>query len=474
MNFIKNIIQKFELKWSDLLLAIGFLFSSVFYAFSWQFMVNSNPNNLFLKPWMIIISFIIVFSCWGGYLFLEHRANNLPKPYISGLFFFVAIWSVMSILIQPSQVIEEVVMRVVNDTNSVTYPGHSVGDIITITLQLSPVHKMFFAMAAFVIVEVFYITFFVLPKRFKNLNFLILVGCVTFAFLFVMIGYSYVTEWDHYIPFLKALFGDGTIEDVYENAVCSFIVHRVPYGACMMMGLTFTIVVHSIHQKWYWYLLTAFFYANMIFSYCKTALIISALIVVAYVVFRLIYTYKEYRKRNKILIISLGSLFGLFILLVGVSYISKGAILSPIYKMITSVTGTNTIDTRSYIWDNEYQLLRNGWWIIGRGFGTFNEVLYVMNIVNGDPVAPSHSSYNAMLGYGGIVYLLGFIAIIVYAAYMVIKCYKKDPARTFGFAVCVAGYLLYAFTEGVHHLLLTFVIPICFLNQILNGNENKQ
>ena len=474
MKLITNLVRKYNLRWSDLLLAVGFLFSSVFYAFSWQFMVTSNSEEVFLKPWMIITCFSITFCCWSGYLYLEYRANNMPKPYISAIFFFLAIWGVISVLIQPSHIIENVVMREVNDVNAALYPGHEAGDIITISLQISGVHKMFFAMATFIIVEIFYIAYFVLPKRFKGYNFLILAGVVTFAFLSVLILYSYITEYDHYIPFLKALFGDGTIEDIYKYSVCSFIVHRVPYGACMMLGFVFAIVIHTITKKWYCYLVMAFFYINMIFSYCKTALIISALMAVVYVFYRLIYTYKENKKRNKILLISFISVGVLLVLLAGISYVTKGAVLSQIYKVITSITGTNTIDTRSYIWDNAFQLFRNGWWIIGRGFGTYNEALYLMNIVNGDPVAPSHSTYNALLGEGGIVYLLGFLVLIGTTVYMVIKCYKKDPSRTFGFALCVGGYLLYSITECILHLLLVFIFPIFVLYQVTCLNEKEQ
>ena len=211
----------------------------------------------------------------------------------------------------------------------------------------------------------------------------------------------------------------------------------------------------------------------MICSYCKTALIISALMIVAYLAFRLYKTYKEHEKRNKIIIITLLSLLGLGLLLTAASYISQGKILAPIYKIILSVTESKSLDTRSYIWDNTFQLLKGGWWIIGRGFGTYNEALFLMNIVNGDDVCPSHSSYNALLGAGGIIYLFGFIALLGYWGYLSIKCFKKQPLTTLPLTFGALAFLMYSITEGVHFLVCTFFFPIFILHHILYDNQEK-
>lgn len=472
---MKELIKKFNLTYSDLFLAIGFLFSSVFYAFAWQFMVTSDPTQVFLKPWMIIVSFSITTICWGIYLYLEYRKGNFPNKIVTGIFIFIALIGLITVLVQPSHFERDVIMRISNDMNQEMYPGYNVGDAVRVSLDISPTHRMFFSMGSLVINTIFFIIYFIFPKRFKTTNFIIVAAITVLIFLAIMIGYSYVTEWYKYIPFLKALFGQGTIQDVYDNAVCSFIVHRVPYGVCMMMGLVFAINCHAITEKWYWYPVMAFLYINMIFSYCKSALLISALLIIVYVAFRLYKTYNEHKKRNKILIITFSSIFGLAIVLTAISYLTEGKFIPTLYKMVLSITESNTINTRSFIWDNTFQLLQDGWWVIGRGFGTYNEMLFPMNIVNGDDVCPSHSTYNAVLGAGGIIQLLGFLTILIYFGYLFIKCFKKDKQHTLSLSFGALAFILYSFTEGVNYLICVFIFPIFVLHHTLyNQKENKE
>lgn len=466
MQKIVSFIKGLNLTLSDYLLATGFLFFAVFPSFAWQFMVTADPNDIILKPWMFLTCFVVTFSTWSGYLYLQYKAGNLPHPIVSSVFFICAVTGLIAILAQPERSSIEVVMREVNEVNSVTYPGHNAGDIITVQVFTSGWHRTFFAMASVVIIEVFYIAFFVFPKRLKTVNFILLMALAIFIFLLSLVIYSYIAEGKQYIPFLKALFS-GDMDGVYANAVKGFVSHRVPYGVCMMLGIGFALCAHSFHQKWYYYLIGAFFYINMIFSYCKSALVIAAIMIFAYIIFRLIVTYKEHQKRNKITLICIGIVAFVGILALGVSYLTKGKILSPLYKIIESFTGAKTIDSRSYIWDNTYHLLQNGWWIIGRGFGPYNQMLYQMNIVNGDWVCPSHSSWNAWMGQGGIIHLFAFLALLVYWFGVFFKCFKKDPYQAIAFAFPEIAFLMYSLTEGVHHLLLLFMIPMFFLEQSL-------
>ena len=238
-----------------------------------------------------------------------------------------------------------------------------------------------------------------------------------------------------------------------------------------MLGLVFALTVHAIIEKWQMYLLVAFFYFNMIFSYCKTSLIISAILVVLYVTFRLYKTYKDHPKRNKILIITFGSIIGLAVILTGLSYVTDGKFIPQLNQLVKSVTESGTIDSRSYIWDNTFYLLRDGWWIIGRGFGTYNMMLYPMNLVNGDNVCPSHSTYNAVLGAGGIFSLIGFLALIGYWVYLTIMCFKKDQMKTISMSFGAIGFIMYSFTEGVNYLVTLFLFPMFVLYHQLYKQE---
>lgn len=453
----KDYLKTLDLSLSDLFLAVGFLFSVIFYAFAWWFMVTDNPNDVPCPPWLIITCFSGVSICWGIYFYLEIKKGNIRNSLSTWLFILFVVWGFVGVLVQPRDFSIDVVVRAVNEGNAGL--NANVGDIVTVTRPISTTHVMFFAMASTVITTIFYIIFINLSKRIKDMNFIIFVGYCIFIFMFILAVYSYITEADHYVPFLKALFS-GDIDEAYKHTVYSFVANRVPYGVCMMLGYLFALICHALTKKWYYYLIAAFMYINMIFSYCKTALFMSLLAFIIYLVYQLIATYKDNKKRNNIIIIVASSIVGVLLVLSLISIFTQGAFLPLVYKVFSSFVDQRTIDTRTYIWANTYHLLENGWWLLGRGFGTYNFMLYPMNIVNGDYVCPSHSTFNAILGAGGALAILLYFGLWAYYIYVFIKCFKMDWKRTIELSIGLFAFVLYSFTEGVNYLILVFMFPL--------------
>ena len=211
----------------------------------------------------------------------------------------------------------------------------------------------------------------------------------------------------------------------------------------------------------------AFFYINMIFSYCKSSLLISILAVFIYIIFRLVVTYKEYKKRN----IIIGSVLA-FIVLVGgvlviISVATKGSFIPILNKIVSSLFEQRTIKTRTYIWDNIINSLNQGYWALGRGFGIHNYVLYPMNLVNGDDVCPSHSTYFAIMGAGGVISLIGYIILNIYYIYVFIRCFKIKKVTSIGLVFPYLAFTSYSFTEGVNYLILVFMFPLLVYYQAL-------
>ena len=462
---MKNFIKSLELRTSDLFLLIGFLAFIPFLIFGQLFMQYQDPNEVALPLWAIIICFILMIGCWGYYLYLEvYKNKDKYKLYIIAVFALLALLNVIAIAVQPATVVENVIVRF-SETNP-----DSVGSVGQAVTNISATHKFLFISELVGVILFIYIGLFVFPKRFKSIQFIKYLGYALFVFLGVLILYGYIFEFKQYIGFIKYVLGIERIEgqSIYYFAIESFIIHRNAYGMCMMLGIVFAFINHSIEKKWYYYLIAAFFYFNMIFSLCKTGLLISALIFVIYIVYRLIATYKEHSKRNKIILIAGGSVIGLGVLVVGVAYLSEGKILGFVYNAIKSITGGGqTLDTRSYIWDNSFQLLQNGWWLIGRGFGTYNEMLLPMNIISHeDPVFPAHSAYVGLLAEGGILFLLGYICLLGYTVYIIVKCFKKNPGLTIAISLGVLSFVLYSFIEAIHYLVYVFIFPIMILYHI--------
>ena len=469
----KTYIKSLELDLSDLMLVIGFLFFVPFAAFAWKFMVTPNPTEIFFAPWMMIVCFIISVFSWGVYFYLEIKRGRLKNNLFLWAFVLLAILGLVAVLVQPETVkfLVECKKRPTGACakwNNGIYAGVKVGDIVEVVHTISPTHRLFFSFATILITTVYFIIFTLLPRRLKDMNLLILAAVCTFGFLLVASIYSFIKDGSHYIPFLKALF-KGDNKELYKHAILiqSFMTHRVPYGVCMMLGCMFSILCHAITKKWYWWIPYAYCFINMIFTWNKSALLITPLVTLLYFVIWIIETFKENKKRNTIISISLGSVVGLVGILVSTSVLTKGAFIPQLNKLVETVTKSESIKTRSYIWGNIRTELANGWWLIGRGFGTHNSILFPMNILNDDMVCPSHSSYYAVLGQGGIFTLIGYLAAHVYFGYTFYKCFKVNKYMTMKLSIPFVGWFIYSFTEGVNYLVVIFMFPLLLYHGLI-------
>lgn len=472
---MKAFIKSLKLRWTDLAFVVGVIPFAIILIFGVFYMQYPNPDDTHLPLWVAIIAFVVLLGCWGYYLYEEvwkkrdsfTKLNNL----VIAILFSLVLINVIAILVQPTYHVENVIIRY-----SKTNP-ELVGTYINppLNLYISLSHRFIFIFEVISAAMCIYIGLFVLPKRFTSVSFIKYLGYAFFLFLAALIIYGYIAEFNKYIGFFKYLFGIERPEGVfiYDFAIQSFILHRNAYGMMMMVGVVFAFICHEFKQKWYYYLLAAFFYINMIFSLCKTGLLISAIIAFIYVIYRLIITYKEHKKRNKTAIISIISIVLVAAAIFGISYFTKGKVLGKLYDLIKSITGGGqSLDTRSYIWDNSYQLMQGGWWLIGRGFGTFNTMLMPMNIAShNDPVFPSHSSYIGLLAEGGILFLIAYLALLIYSGIIIYKSFKKAPGLTLTVSLGVFSFVMYSFIETIHYLVYVFLFPIMVI--YYSTKENK-
>ena len=452
-------IKKNRLTLGDFLLMFGFLFSIPFYAFAWKFMVTWDPSQIFFDTRMIITCFAITIICWAIYFVLEIKKGRIKFRLFTIVYIFMAIMSVVAVLIQKNVNTFFVECKRYGSYTELYYPGTRVGDIVEVTSKLTSVHKLFFACASFVITTIFYIVLCVLPKRIKSMNFLIVIAMITIIFMTFVCIYSYIVESDKYIPFIKAFFA-GDLKNLKDHAMEAFLTSSVPYGVCMMLAFLFAILAHSITKKNYWFIPAIFFLINMLFSYCRTSIAISYSLMILYLIFKLITSFKRHVVRNSILTSILFSIIVVSVVLSIISLVTKGSFIPFIYNHIKSFTNSDSLETRKYIWINIRSELKHGWIIIGRGFGTHNYMLYPMNLVNDDNLCPSHSTYYAILGAGGIISMVGFIGLITYYVICFIKSFKFSKTMPILLSTGLIGFLTYSYTEGVNYLAVVFTFPL--------------
>ncbi len=464
---MKEFIKKLELRWSDLFLLIGFLGFAIFLVFGQEFMQQQDPSVVALPLWLGIICFILMIGSWGAYLYLELYKRKVEfNKYIAFAFIGLVLFNVVAILVQPSASTENVIIRL-NEVESL------IGTSEPASLVVTGVHKFIF-IAEYIGTGMFlYIALFLFSKRITNIKFIEYLGYALFALIFVMIIYSYIAEAYKYAGFIKYVLGIDRNHDLAnEFSVISFVIHKNAFGMICMLGILFCLINQSIKPRWFYYPLIAYFFISMIFSMCKTGMLLSVAIIFIYFIYRLIVTYKEHPKRNKITFIVLGGVIFLGLIFVGVPYLTKGKIFGKIYEIIASLTKDGvSMRNRECIWDNAFQLLGHGWWLIGRGFGTVNLQLWPMNVIShGENVFPTHSSFLNMLAQGGIITFLAYLALLTYFGYVIFKSYKKSPEFVFSVSLGALCFFLYSFIETIHYLMYIYM----FLIFVIYNQKEKE
>lgn len=455
---VKKLLLSLNLRLSDLFLAIGFIPISIFLIFGQLYMQYPNPDDVELSFPFAIAMFVILLISWGIYLYLENKAGNKVDRRINILFAFLLLIGILGILIQSRNY--EMDLYLID------------GSQAHLSLTISNTHYFFFIFEIISILLFVYIGLFVLPKRFKTLKMIKMLGYLVFLLCFVLIIYSYIWEADKYVLFFESL----KKYDFYAMKECNiqgFILNSNAYGMTLMIGVMFCLMCHAMKSRWYYYLFSLVFFINMLFSCCRTSIILSIIMFLIYICFNC-----KIRK-NKLNIIFLCIVFSIITLIaifVCVVYFANGIIFGNLYILIKNITSNkNQVDLREWIWFNTYQIIAHTSpvsFLFGSGFGIMNLVLMRINFMN--PYAfqfsfPTHSGFLNLLAEGGFLYLFTFLLLLGYAASIFKKCYKKQALLAITIAFGALAFSFYSLIETIHYL----VYPFIFLLLVFKDAEIK-
>ena len=461
---MKKIISLLHLRLSDLFLVVGLVPMVFFLMYGQEFMQKVDPNDVPLKITAIIPLFVLLVLSWGVYIFLEYRRGNKFNKYISITFLLLAVIGIIGIVIQPSHVAFNMI------TNN--------GETFLIELDISPTHYAFFSMDIVVILFLIYVGLFILPKRFSNILFVQWIGYLVIIGCFALNIYSYIVEHDCYSSIIKAVL-DGELGLIGEYAVKSFIIHKNAFGMTLFIGIICCIINHSIGKNGWYFFFIFYFLISMIFTFCKTSILLSVVIILIYIYYCLLSANKNDKKIRVFSVLLLTILLLSLAGFVAIVILDKGVHFAKLYNALSSILENNTINSREWIWSNTYQLITNKMplsLLFGRGFGIINEMLLPMNLVNGDsPLSfPTHNGFLNLFAEGGFLYLFAYLALLGYASYIAIKSYKKNPSTTLAIALGLFSFVFYSLIETIHYLTYVFMFVLfAFYNTQLNVKEEE-
>ena len=244
------------------------------------------------------------------------------------------------------------------------------------------------------------------------------------ALVFIIIGL--VKFPNRYFLLYKHL-TDGQL---YHASIPSIFETKNEYGLVLYLAVLAGIYLHYFYRKWYWLLSSVYAYINIIHTLSKQMIIIGALTMLAYLICIFFTTYKKHKKMNLIALASIGGTI-LLAVIAGLIYLGVTGKFQALIDSIYYTKGSDTFQTRIYIWEKALTVIYANNWSRGVGHILFGDVLHLLNltdVTSGEATArySAHSMYLQYLGEGGIIFLVTELGFIGYTIYLGIKFFKQD------------------------------------------------
>ena len=153
------------------------------------------------------------------------------------------------------------------------------------------------------------------------------------------------------------------------------------------------------------------------------------------------------------------------------SVLSEGKYIEYFYNLYKIYANDTSMKSREAIWNNTYQIIGQTLpmsLIIGRGFGTMNQMVLAMNGFK-KYLFPTHNGYLNLLAEGGFPYLLSYLLLLGYVIYYVVKNYRTNPRAAVALTIGLASFAIYSLNETIHY----FTYPFMFLIFVYDNAKVK-
>ena len=449
--------RKHIFRLSDLFLILGFAPMVVFLIFGAEFMQFPNPDDVALKIYWIAPCLVFMVLAWGIYIYLELEKGNCVNRAALYIFIILMIIGVIGILMQDQEFSIDTFDKA--------------GNPITVSVELSDTHIVFFTGEIIGILLFVYIGVFIFPKRFHSVWPIKIFGYAVFFLCFTLTIHSYIIETAKYPGFIKALIEcDETA--LNANSTYSVILNQNSLGMVLMVGMLFCYINHSLSKhRWFYWPMAIYFYLNMIFTFCRTALGISAILFFVYLYYVLIHTMRKYPSLNSFFLVFITLILIATTVVVLLSILSEGKYIEYFYNLYRIFANDDSMESRRLIWTNTYQIIAQTLpmsLIFGRGFGTMNVMLLAMNEFK-KYLFPTHNGYLNLLAEGGLPYILSFILLLGYVISFVVKNYKTNPRAAVALTIGLLSFAIYSLNETIHY----FTYPFMFLIFVYDNAKVK-
>lgn len=324
-----------------------------------------------------------------------------------------------------------------------------------------------------------YMFFVFFPKVFRNKRAVnIVMHLVIFACL-VAIIYSLCVEFNVY-----SQYNEADLDPAKIKSAVSFTNNRNTFGFYILLGILAAAYLNSNCHRFYYWFFILLFYVEQYFIISKTALIISNVLVIAYVVYRYFRTVKIHAISSSIWLLVLALAIAIISLLIFMPIGDDVRFFRNIksgfdYAMFGSKS--RTLYARLEIWNYSFTSLfdKPTEYLLGIGKGNYGWYFGMIAHSTSVPVEQgfAHNGFVQMFCEGGVVKLLAYVGIIGYMVYISIQNLKsKSRGSTFTLLIMLT-ILIHGWFESTNFMRVDTVgiviYAMCFLPALVDYNCAK-
>ena len=437
-NCVKKIFKSNPFKLSDLFLLLWGFFGILIFIEQNKFITYSSPNSImeFTYPfYCFLIFFVLSIVSITVYLILEMPKFNGKKSFLIPLIFIMLITSQAENIFLTNDFLYLYIFNTRNDIFIVSG---------LFSLEIKCLH--FFAF--FFLITTFFIGIFVFPKRINNLKVIKYSIYVLYTALVILFIVSLIMD-DYYL-FFNALFGNNTTSKSLKE-LCPTSIFGNPniYGMFLEVCLFLSLINYSITKKHFNLIFTCFSFINLLFTLCRAGIIAS---IISFILLYVIYTIHQFKNKasTRVRLVVIG--------LIIISVCILAALSITVFGFPFSFAQRDNLSGRKSLWYSSIQIIEQLSFVHGGGFGIYNTLM--TSASNNYEIFNSSITHNwflALMGIGGIMLVVPYIFLLIYALCLVITNYRNNKNMA-PFGCAILSFFIHSFFEDNYYLVVAFIV----------------
>lgn len=418
----------------------------------------------------LILFVLAVFSFAGLIIYNIVKNGYRPSYIIAGVFGLLFIGGMIAILILNKDKTYHVNLAEEIREHEYVFTDQ----IVEFKYPITGIERMRYIFQYLTLLMSTYLIVDIIPKVLDGRKAVALGSILIISFALFCVIFSYFKDHERY----ALIFGDLTKGELFLHSVSSFFSHKNYFGFLLFLATISSLYLHQYKSHFWWIITAMFFYSHILFTWDKSSLLITTVFLVAYFIYRFLFTLRLHKKMN---IIGLSATLGTIVVFVVTLIIICSVNIVFKDSLIKSFTtrGTTTFASRRAIWKLCTMIFGQTNIIIGAGYKSFAELIRLFDsyaFMEGG-VYSAHNAYLEMLGTGGILLLLAFFAITAYLIYLSIKYFRAEHGVSmftmilitvvFAYMMVESGSFLFSQTLDYGYLSIICCVPILSVHQSL-------